>query len=266
MACMTDARALLDARRETDTAPYMVYLFDRLSEQYFGASPDFRDKKRQFNDLVLRMESGTEARVMQAEDPLAAALVFARIGNYIDFGAMPDVSEQDFLAMLESKTDTPPEADVYADFLHDCAAGHSFLLLADNCGELVLDKLFLRVLHARFPHLALTVLVRGGDVLNDATRQDADYVGLDRMPDCPVTVVDSGLPLAGTVPDLLPPDVRGILLTADVLLSKGQGNYESLSGCGLNVYYSFLCKCPFFADRFGVPLRTGMFVREKMHP
>ena len=199
---------------------------------------------------------------MQAEDPLAAALVFARIGNYIDFGAMPDVSEQDFIGLLESRADTPLDADVYDAFVRDCAAGRSFMLLADNCGELVLDKLFLRVLHAHFPQLALTVLVRGGDVLNDATREDAEYVGLGRMPDCPVTVLDSGLPLAGTVPDLLPPDVRGALLSADVVLSKGQGNYESLSGCGLNVYYSFLCKCPFFADRFRVPLRTGMLVRE----
>ena len=98
----------------------------------------------------------------------------------------------------------------------------------------------------------------GGEVLNDATVTDALYTGIDRIAD----IISNGLPIAGTVYELLPDAARESFDAADVILAKGQGNYESLRDQGFHIFYSFLCKCSLFTDRFQVPAMTGMFIEE----
>ena len=134
----------------------------------------------------------------------------------------------------------------------------SFLLIADNAGEIVFDKLLLIELQKLFPHLKITVMVRGGEVSNDATMEDAKYVGLDKA----ANVISNGMPIAGTVYQMLSAEARQAIDSADVILSKGQGNYESLSGYGRHIFYSFLCKCDLFTSRFNVPKFTGMFIED----
>ena len=128
-----------------------------------------------------------------------------------------------------------------------------------SCGEIVLDKLFIEQLEKRFPDLSVTVLVRGEEVLNDATPADAKTVGLDLV----ANVISNGLPIAGTVYTMLPDEAKKALDQADVILAKGQGNYESLSRQGRHIYYSFLCKCELFTNRFSAPLLTGIFCEER---
>ena len=136
---------------------------------------------------------------------------------------------------------------------------NDFLLIADNRGEIVLDKLFLEQLQKRFPKLRLSVLVRGGAVLNDATVEDAKYVGIDKY----ARVISNGLPIAGTVYSLRADEAREVLDGADVILAKGQGNYESLCKQGMHIFYSFLCKCELFTSRFDVRKLTGIIVEER---
>jgi len=142
--------------------------------------------------------------------------------------------------------------------LNQCEKASNFLLITDNCGEIVLDKLFLEQLKKQFPHLNLSVLVRGEEALNDATVEDAKYVGMDKV----ASIVSNGMPIAGTVYEMLPKEAKKAMDEADIILSKGQGNYESLSGQGRHIFYSFLCKCELFTTRFNVPKLTGIFIEE----
>ncbi|MBQ2578440.1 MAG: DUF89 family protein, partial [Lachnospiraceae bacterium] len=89
----------------------------------------------------------------------------------------------------------------YDSFLRDCDEGERFLLICDNCGEIVLDKLMIEQLRKRFPSIRPTVLVRGGEAMNDVTEEDAYYTGIDRVAD----IVSNGAAVTGTVYDLLPP-------------------------------------------------------------
>ena len=140
-----------------------------------------------------------------------------------------------------------------------CESAESFLLVADNCGEIVLDKLFLTELRRRFPKLDISVMVRGSEVLNDATMEDAEYVGLPQT----ARVISSGSAAAGTIYSMLSAEARQALDGADIILAKGQGNYESLSHQGRHIFCSFLCKCELFTERFSVPPLTGMLVEER---
>lgn len=259
---LAEVRELLENRDIDDTSPYMVYLFNRAFIRRFGDRGEtsrYRAIKQTFNDLVLSMEDAVRQRIEAAEDPLAASILFARIGNYIDFGAMQDVSTETFLGLFENPKMGEADHRTYLSFLQECSKAKSFLLIADNCGEIVLDKLFLEQLEKRFPQLELYVLVRGDVVLNDATPEDAVYAGIDRL----AQIVSNGAPIPGTVYKMLSQEARRVLDTADVILAKGQGNYESLSHQGRHIFYVFLCKCDLFTTRFQVPRLTGMFVEEK---
>ena len=78
---LAEIKSLLDNRRETDTSPYMVYLFNKAHIKYFGKSADYSDIKKQYNDLVLSMEDSLRREISSAEDPLASALIMARINE-----------------------------------------------------------------------------------------------------------------------------------------------------------------------------------------
>lgn len=252
-------RAMLEGRAEEETAPWMVYRFSRLYEEFFGKPVPYRQIRQQFNDLVLSMEDGLRARIETAEDPLAAAMLYARVGNYIDFGALNRVDEAEFLALFDSAALSEHDSAVIAEFRKQCAEAERFLLIADNCGEIVLDRLFLEQMHREFPALKLSVMVRGGEVLNDAVAEDAHYAGIDALAE----IVTNGLAAAGTFVDRLPAEARCVFDSANVILAKGQGNYESLAGQGYHIFYAFLCKCDLFTRRFGVPKLTGMFAEER---
>ena len=256
---LSEIRRLLDNRKETDTSPYMVYLFNKVHVRRFGAGADYKDIKKKYNDLVLGMEESLRREIERSEDPLAKALIMARVGNYIDFGAMNHVDQDEFLTLFRDTEMREDDKQTYDSFREACEKGKTFLLVCDNCGEIVIDKLLLEQIVRRFPHLTMKALVRGGEVLNDATADDAAYVGLDNI----AQIISNGDAIAGTVYDLMPETAKKALDEADVILAKGQGNYETMSDQGRHIFYEFLCKCDLFMSRFKVPRLTGIFTEER---
>ncbi len=255
---LSEIRKLIDGRSENDTSPYLVYLFNKTYERYFGKKASYAGIKKRYNDLVLSMEGEIRKKIEASPDPLESALAYARIGNYIDFGAMNRVDEDTFLSLFDNAVIHSRDRKAVNSFIMQLERAGDFLLIADNCGEIVLDKLFLEEVKKRFPGLNLYVLVRGEEVLNDATMEDAMYVGLDKL----AGIVSNGGPVAGTIYDMLTDEAKNILDNADVILAKGQGNYESLCDQGRHIFYSFLCKCDLFTNRFNVSKLTGIFTEE----
>lgn len=256
---LAEIKSLLDNRKETDTSPYMVYLFNKVHVRYFGKGADYSVIKKQYNDLVLAMEDSLRHEINSAEEPLAKAMMMSRAGNYIDFGAMNSVDRDEFLSLFSNTEMREDDRKTYVSFLRECTDAKTFLLICDNCGEIVLDKLMLEQLKLRFPHLTVRAMVRGDNVLNDATAEDAKYVGLDAEAE----IISNGEAVAGTIYEMLPDEAKNVLDHSDVILAKGQGNYESLSGQGRHIFYEFLCKCELFTSRFNVPKLTGIFIEEK---
>ncbi len=256
---LAEIKSLLDNRKETDTSPYMVYLFNKVHVRYFGKGADYSVIKKQYNDLVLAMEDSLRHEINSAEEPLAKAMMMSRAGNYIDFGAMNSVDRDEFLSLFSNTEIREDDRKTYESFLRECTDAKTFLLICDNCGEIVLDKLVLEQLKLRFPHLTVRAMVRGDNVLNDATAEDAKYVRLDAEAE----IISNGEAVAGTIYEMLPDEAKNVLDHSDVILAKGQGNYESLSGQGRHIFYEFLCKCELFTSRFNVPKLTGIFIEEK---
>lgn len=240
------------------SAPALLEPISKLYETYWGVQGDLEEEKRTFNELLLSMEDTLEQKIRSKKDPLEAALCLARLGNYIDFSALSEVSAEKLLELLGQSEQETLDAEEYGYFRKDLENGKHLVYLTDNCGEIVLDKILIKLLKEQYPQLSIEVLVRGIAVTNDATLEDARYVGLTEV----VPVFGNGSGIAGTELTHISEEARRKLEQADLILSKGQGNFETLHTCGLNIYYLFLCKCDWFMQRFQAEHLQGMFVNE----
>lgn len=240
------------------SAPALLEPISKLYETYWGAQGDLKREKRIFNDLLLSMEETLEEKIRSSKDPLEMVLCLARLGNYIDFSALSEVSAEKLLELLGQSEQETLDAEEYGYFRKDLENGKHLVYLTDNCGEIVLDKILIKLLKEQYPQLSIEVLVRGIAVTNDATLEDARYVGLTEV----VPVFGNGSGIAGTELTHISEEARRKLEQADLILSKGQGNFETLHTCGLNIYYLFLCKCDWFMQRFQAEHLQGMFVNE----
>ena len=230
-----------------------------LKQELFGQKEDFTQIKQHFNALMLAQESRLQREVDEAADPLLRALQYAFVGNYIDFGgALYKVEEAELSRMLDDAPRFSLDAANCEKLRSEILRAGKIMYLTDNCGEIVMDKLLLRVIRRMNPQAELLVMVRGRDVLNDATLDDAKQVNLAQV----AQVMDNGSDVAGTWLEDISPEARKALESADLILAKGQANFETLRGCGMNVYYLFMCKCELFARRFQVPRFTGMLVHD----
>ena len=230
-----------------------------LKQELFGQKEDFTQIKQHFNALMLAQESRLQREVDEAADPLLSALQYAFVGNYIDFGgALYKVEEAELSRMLDDAPRFSLDAANCEKLRSEILRAGKIMYLTDNCGEIVMDKLLLRVIRRMNPQAELLVMVRGRDVLNDATLDDAKQVNLAQV----AQVMDNGSDVAGTWLEDISPEARKALESADLILAKGQANFETLRGCGMNVYYLFMCKCELFARRFQVPRFTGMLVHD----
>lgn len=231
---------------------------NKLFRKYYGLEEDrFRKEKEESNRFVLARMEDIRGRVEQARDPLYAALQFAILGNYIDFSALQGkVSFQKLDELLEQAAEMDIDSAVYHRMCQDLKNGIKLLYLTDNAGEICFDRIFAEQIQKQYPHLQITFCVRGVPVHNDATREDAAAVGI------PFPVIDNGNGVGGTELSLLSEEAKQAVNEADVIIAKGQGNTETLYGCGLNIYYAFLIKCSRFVQVFRQPLLTPMLVAE----
>ncbi|MBP3413829.1 MAG: DUF89 family protein [Clostridia bacterium] len=251
--------ALLDARDGTESTPQLSERVDSLYREFWGSGEDYGPLKKKYNDLLLEKEASLDIQIRRTADPVRECIKYVCAANYIDFSAVENVSEGTFEKLLERAKGEEVSPLEYGYFVQDLERAQRLVYLTDNCGEIVLDKLFIKFIKEAYPKLDITVIVRGADVINDATMEDAVQVGLTDIVRC----IGSGCAVPGTVMSRLSAEARAVLLGADVIISKGQGNFESLFGEGLNPYFMFLCKCEMFTERFGLEQYSAVFSKEE---
>lgn len=258
-AYMHDLLKLLYEHGREESAPWLSMEANKIYERYFVEDVDYRALKHKYNQLMLSQEKALEAQIRESQDAIRTCIKYVCAGNYIDFSAVDNVNENMLEQLLiKAASESVPE-ETYQKFLSDLEQAHHLLYITDNCGEIVLDKLFIRLLQEIYPYLEMTVLVRGEDVLNDATLEDAKEVGLFDIVRC----IGNGCGMPGTVVKDVSAEAKAAIGQADVIISKGQGNFESLYGSGLNPYYLFLCKCELFVRRFGLKQYASVFAKEE---
>ena len=241
---------------QSESAPWLAERINELYEDYWG-KPDYTPIKHKYNRLLLDKEKEIEQRIRQSDDCIKECIKYVCAANYNDFSAVENISEQ-LLEELLNHTEAVSEEE-YSQFIRDLEKAHKLAYLTDNCGEIVLDKLFIRFIRERYPSVQVYVIVRGKDVINDASVSDAREVGLTELVPC----IGNGNGAPGSVIKRFSEKAKKITLDADLIIAKGQGNFEGLFGEGLNPYYFFLCKCELFVRRFGLRQFESVFIKEE---
>lgn len=225
--------------------PVLAQRIHRRLRELTGVTDPYRDAKAQQNQMAMQMLPDLQAEVVASDDPFSRAVHLAIAGNIIDLGAKSGLTDSDIHASLEQAASEELLGDLEA-FRSAVSAAKNILYLADNAGEIVFDRLLIEQL----PRERVTFAVRGVPILNDVTRVDAATVGIDTL----VEVMDNGSDAPGTVLADCSEDFQKRFAEADLIISKGQGNFETLSDSPGNIFFLFKAKCPVVADQVGCPV------------
>lgn len=255
-----EAMYIISTAPKDVSAPYLIPLLRDLLEKYGVEGDTYGKEKKDSNDYVLAVLPRVQEIIDNAEDSLLTALKYAQVGNFLDFGVLSkdDVDKKIGEAIENAPKQVLDETE-YRNFVEDVRKAKKLLIIGDNAGEIAFDTVLVRQLKKQFPNLSITYSVRGGNCLNDATREDAAYVGMDKL----VKVIDNGTRISGTELGYIGQEMRDAIESADVILSKGQANFETMAMSGYNIYYIFLSKCERLCKILNVPLFTGMFLAER---
>jgi len=241
--------ATLDLRQSPPVVGQQIHR--RLRELTHQADP-YRSAKDRFNRLGMRLLPGLLRKTASAEDPLRMATRLAIAGNVIDLGVNGSLTDTEVRSAIEHVLAGPFCGDVET-FRQAISNAGSILYLADNAGEICFDRLLIEQL----PTDKVTLAVRGGPVINDATVEDARAAGLHEI----IEVVDNGSDAPGTILSDCSPGFRRRYERADLVIAKGQGNFETLNEEPKNIFFLFRVKCPVIALRAKQAPGTDVLMR-----
>jgi uncharacterized protein with ATP-grasp and redox domains len=217
----------------------------------------YRETKSTMNQLALKWFPELRSRVLTADDPFELAVRFSLVANVMDSGSFSSISEADLQSSIESVLEAPLSDGEVDELRERASQAQRILYLGDNAGETVFDRLVIEQL----PADRVTYVVRGAPILNDATMEDAETAGLTRM----VPVISNGSDAPGTLLRECSPEFLEAFDRADLVIAKGQGNYETLSECGKpNLFFLLMAKCPVIARDTAAPV--GSLVVRKAIP
>jgi uncharacterized protein with ATP-grasp and redox domains len=199
------------------------------------------------------------AEVMAAKDPLLLAARLAIAGNVIDMGSNGNLTEADVRQSL-NKALTEPFFGEEERFEQAIAQAKSVLYLADNAGEIAFDRLLVEQIIKQVPPERVTLVVRGAPVLNDATLIDVHTVGIDQI----VEAIDNGSDAPGTILNDCSEEFRRRFAEADLIVAKGQGNFETLSNNPSNIFCLFKVKCGVIANLVNQPIGMQMLIHSQL--
>jgi len=234
--------------------PEMGQHIHRLIRELTGERDPYRRIKERFNRLALDLYPELEARLQSSTDPMATAVRLAIAGNVIDFGVNSHLNEAHVHQAIEQALTTPFDGDVET-FAAAVSDAEGILFLADNAGEIVFDRLLIE----QMPPGKVTVTVKGSPVINDATMEDAETAGLTEL----VEVIDNGSDAPGTILEDCSEGFRRRFDKADLIIAKGQGNYETLSEVEKDIFFILKAKCPVIARHLGCQVDSMVLRRSR---
>jgi uncharacterized protein with ATP-grasp and redox domains len=229
----------------------------RLISQITGNNDPFRKAKVEANRAALALWPELRQLVKQSADRLFTACRLAILANSIDFG--PNFEHGDIESIIDEATtcSLPPAVNDYDQLRSRLKNSRNLLYLGDNAGEIVFDLLLIGEIH-RIQKLETYFVVREKPVINDVTVDDAQAVGMEKV----ARVVSNGSDAPATILSQCSAELQRLYRSADIIIAKGQGNYESLEGEPGNIFFLLRAKCPLIAELLGVGLGDCVLKRQ----
>ena len=234
---------------DSASPPELAALYYEYFERKTGIGDPFRREKAYSTELALRLLPELRRQVDAAgEGAFDRALLFAIGGNIIDYGVNPDFDIDGAERQIRQVLDYEYDRESAAELRRRMESAGDIVYILDNCGEAVIDRLLIE----RFPG-KVTVAVRGRPILNDVTREDAVASGLDFVP-----IIDNGDGAPGVSLRRSSPEFVRRLRAADLVVAKGQGNFEAMGDDFHDrpAFYLLRTKCDVICDRLGAKMNS----------
>jgi len=235
--------------------PWMGQKIHRLLREATGRLDPYREMKERSNAIALALYPELQSQVRTSADPFATAVRLAIAGNVIDFGCKSHLDDDDVRQAIRDAMDDALDQATVDELRWAVEEAQDILYLADNAGEIVFDRLLIE----EMPAERITLVVKGGPVINDATRQDVEATGLDSL----VAVMDNGSDVPGTILESCSPTFRRRFEQSDLVIAKGQGNYETLNRENRDIFFLVKAKCPVIARDIGCEIGQAVIVRRR---
>ena len=231
------------------TPPEIARTVYQIVDRYTDGEDVYKKLKVKSNHIAMELYPRLKQVIEKSEDRLLTAIRLAVAGNVIDYG-LPHAFD------VETEIEECLEKDFGVfdidNFRRDLAKAERIVYLLDNAGEIVLDKLLIETIDKD-----ITCFVREKPIINDVTMDDARDVGLDKV----AKVISSGSDIPGMVPENCTKEFRDHYNNADIIISKGQGNFETLADEKKPIYFIFKAKCAVVANHLGC--RLGDIILKK---
>ena len=249
-------RKALEMASEMDLSrspPAMAQEIHRFIREITGIRDPYLDLKNRFNTFALQMYPELKQRVATSADPLETGVRLAIAGNIIDFGVNSRIEPSQVERTIAASLTDPLDGESLETFRNALSQAKKIFYLGDNAGEIVFDRLLVE----RLPREKVTFVVKGGPILNDAVMADAQVAGLTDL----VDVIDNGSDAPGTILEACSAAFRRRFEASDLVIAKGQGNYETLSDVPKNIFFLVRPKCNVLAQHLGYEIGSLVLSR-----
>jgi len=248
---MKQVMGFLETIDFTCSPPEISREVHRIIKQTTGVNDPYLLVKKKANEQARKQRFILEKMIGTSDDPLLMAVKVAIIGNVIDFGTMNRFNIEE---MIQTISKRPFHSEGYALFKKRLEHAQSILYLADNTGEVIFDYLLLKELSTL--NKDITYVVKSTPIINDATKGDALFAEIDTLATIMEGDEGNDFSAPGMVLSYASVSFKEALGKTDMVISKGQGNYESLSALDREVFFLLMIKCPLVAREIGIDLGT----------
>lgn len=236
-----------------ESPPAMAQKVHRIVRELSGVVDPYLAVKDKYNRLAMELYADLQQTVAGSADPFETAVRLAIAGNIIDFGVNSTVDESEVEQTVACSLTDPLDTDALQELKEAVAAAERILYLGDNAGEIVFDRLLVE----QMPLEKVTFVVRGSPILNDALMADAEEAGLTDL----VEVIDNGSDAPGTILEACSKAFQRRFARADLILAKGQGNFETLSDSTQDIFFLLRAKCSVLARHLNCELGRLILMR-----
>jgi len=216
----------------------------QMTKRRTGVEDPYRKEKEEQNRMGLKLYE-----MLRGKATLDQALAFSAAGNIIDSIAVKEGIDPEGLLEELLRSEERFSLDGRHPFKERLSRASSLLVVGDNAGEIALDRLLVERIREEFPHLRIAYAVRGGAAINDATLEDAEEVGMRKV----CEVITTGDDAPGVILEDCSHEFRERFARADLILAKGQGNFETLDGLkDPRIFFLLQAKCQTICEYLGV--------------
>lgn len=234
---------------KASSTPELIGEIFSLLKKETGNSDPYKETRERYNKMFLGQLPALEQEINKSGNPFLESIKYAIVGNIIDFNPIHDLLLSEIEDCFVKFKEEQLEIDDSDALKREISKAGTLLYLGDNCGEICLDKILVKKIKEINPSCHVFFATRGEAVVNDSVEEDAYAVGMDVY----ATIISNGDSSLGTVLHRTSKEFQEVYGKADIIIAKGQANYECLSNEGKNIFFLLMTKCKVIADDIGVP-------------